>query len=122
MNLDSRLTGREEKRLPIMMEVKLAPVAGATSGPPERTITDNMSPHGIRVRSTCEWRLGEQAEIVPTKGGTPMRGEVVYCQKVAGGRFFVGLRFASSRVPWSILQRFNGLLLGDIFCAMRWKA
>ena len=30
MNLDSRLTGREEKRLPIMMEVKLAPVAGAT--------------------------------------------------------------------------------------------
>src|ERR1700746_3820793 len=122
MNLDSRLTGREEKRLPIMMEVKHAPVAGATSGAPERTITDNMSPHGIRVRSTCEWRLGGEAEIVSTEGGPAQRGGGGYCQKGEGGRCCVGLMFASSRVPWSILQRFNGLLLGDIFCAMRWKA
>jgi hypothetical protein len=119
MNSDRRLTGREEKRLPIMMEVNLAPIASANSGPPERTITDNISPHGVRVRSTCEWRLGEHAEIIPSKGGTPMRGEVVYCQKVENGRFFVGLKFAGSRVPWSILERFNGLLLADIFCAMR---
>ena len=101
-----------------MMEVKLAPVARADSGQPERTITDNISPHGVRVRSTSAWRLGEQAEIIPARGGTPMRGEVVYCQKVENGRFFVGLKFASSRVPWSVLQRFNGLLLADVFCAM----
>lgn len=104
-----------------MMEVKLAPVARADGEQPERTITDNISPHGVRVRSTCQWRLGEQAEIIPIKGGTPMWGEVVYCQKVENGRFFVGLKFASGRVPWSILERFNGLLLADIFCAMRWK-
>jgi PilZ domain len=104
-----------------MMEVKLAPVARANREQPERTFTDNISPHGVRVRSSCEWRLGEQAEIIPTKGETPMRGEVVYCQKVENGRFFVGLKFGSSSVPWSILQRFNGLLLADIFCAMRWK-
>ena len=104
-----------------MMEVKLAPVARANSGPPERTVTDNISSHGIRVRSACEWRPREQAEISPTKGGTPMRGEVVYCQKVENGRFFVGLKFTSSRLPWSMLQRFNGLLLADLFCAMRWK-
>jgi hypothetical protein len=104
-----------------MMEVKLAPVARTDGEQSERTITDNISPHGVRVRSTCEWRLGEQAEIIPIKGGTPMRGEVVYCQKVENGRFFVGLKFASSRVLWSVLERFNGLLLADIFCAMRWK-
>lgn len=104
-----------------MMELKLAPVARADGEQPERTITDNISPRGVRVRSTCQWRLGEQAEIIPIKGGTPMRGEVVYRQKVENGRFFVGLKFASSRVPWSILERFNGLLLADIFCAMRWK-
>ena len=121
MNSDRHLTGREERRLPIMMEVKLAPVARADGEQPERTITDNISPHGVRVRSTCQWRLGEQAEIIPIKGGTPMRGEVVYREKVENGRFFVGLKFASSRVPWSILERFNGLLLADIFCAMRWK-
>lgn len=105
-----------------MMEVKFAPVSGADQEQGERTITDNISPHGVRVRSTCEWRRGEQAEIIPIKEGTPMRGEVVYCQKVENGRFFVGLKFASSRVPWSILERFNGLLLADIFCAMRWKS
>jgi|SRR5215470_2348710 len=118
MNPGSHLTGREERRLPIMMEVKLA---RANGGQPERTITDNISPHGVRVRSTCQWRLGEQAEIIPTKEGTPMRGEVVYCQKVEDGRFFVGLKFGTSRVPWSMLERFNGLLLADLFCAMRWK-
>ena len=121
MNPDSHLTGREERRLPIMMEVKLVSVARANGEQPERTITDNISPHGVRVRSTCEWRLGEQAEIIPTKEGNPMRGEVVYCQKVENGRFFVGIKFETSRVPWSILQRFNGLLLADLFCAMRWK-
>jgi hypothetical protein len=118
---NSHLTGREERRLPIMMEVKLASVSRADGEQGERTITDNISPHGVRVRSTCEWRLGEQAEIIPIKGGTPMRGEVVYCQKVENDRFFVGLKFASSRIPRSILERFNGLLLADIFCAMRWK-
>ena len=119
MNPGSHLTGREERRLPIMMEVKLA---HANGGQPERTITDNISPHGVRVRSTCQWRLGEQAEIIPTKEGMPMRGEVVYCQKVEDGGFFVGLKFGTSRVPCSIPERFNGLLLADLFCAMRWKS
>lgn len=54
-----------------MMEVKLAPVARADGEQRERTITDNISPRGVRVRSTCQWRLGEQAEIIPIKGGTP---------------------------------------------------
>ena len=121
MKPDSHLTGREERRLPIMMEVKLVPIARANGEEAERTITDNISPHGVRVRTTCEWRLGEQAEIIPTKEGTPIRGEVVYCQKVGNHRFFVGIKFARSRVPWSILERFNGLLLADLFCAMRWK-
>ena len=101
MNPGSHLTGREERRLPIMMEVKLA---HANGGQPERTITDNISPHGVRVRSTCQWRLGEQAEIIPTKEGMPMQGEVVYCQKVEDGGFFVGLKFgtaASLGPSWS---------------------
>ena len=78
-----------------MMEVKLAPVARANREQPERTFTDNISPHGVRVRSTCEWRVGEWAEIIPTKGETPMQGEVVYCQKVENGFFFVGLSLTS---------------------------
>ena len=105
-----------------MMEVNLAP-SGRTNGDrSERTFTDNISPHGVRVHSTSAWQLGEEAEVAPMKGEPPMQGEVVYCQKISKDRFFVGLKFLRGPVPWSILTRFNGLLLADILAAMRWKS
>ena len=121
MGSDGRLNGREERRLPIMMEVNLAPPGRASVERCERTFTDNISPHGIRVQSSSAWRMGEQAEVIPMKGEIAMPGEVVYCQKVCSDRFFVGLRFREKQIPWSILQRFNGLTHTDILGAMRWS-
>ena len=120
MGSDHRLNGREERRLPIMMEVHLSPVARANDDRCERTFTDNISPHGIRMQSTSAWIDGEQADVTPKKGEVSMRGEVVYCQRVANNRFFVGFKFPQGHIPWSILQRFNGLVLTNIFGAMRW--
>jgi PilZ domain-containing protein len=120
MDEDRRFSGREERRLPIMMEVDLAPVERPSVERRERTYTDNISSHGVRVHSTGPWQRGEQAQITPVKGESSLRGEVVYCQKLGNDRFFVGLKFRQSRVPWSIFHRFNGLVLMDIFCAMRW--
>lgn len=54
------------------------------------------------------------------KGETAMLGEVVYCQKVRD-RFFLGLNFRQEHIPWSILQRFNGLTHTDILGTMRWS-
>jgi PilZ domain-containing protein len=119
METDNRLNGREERRLPIMMEVNLAPL-GRLSGESERTYTDNISAHGVRVHSTCAWQLGEQAEVIPMKGEVPVRGEVVYCQRVSKERFFVGFKFPHEHASWSILERFNGLVFTDLLCAMRW--
>ena len=119
MEKDSRLNGREERRLPIMMQVNLVPMARAR-GDSERTYTDNISAHGVRVHSTCAWQLGEQAEVIPVKGEIPVRGEVVYCQKVGKDRFFVGLKFPNDPVTWSILERFNGVVFTNTLCAMRW--
>jgi PilZ domain-containing protein len=119
MNPDSHLSGREERRLPIMMEVTLVPVGSRNVDRGERTFTDNISEHGIRVQSTSAWRMGEQAEVTPTKGEVSLRGEVVYCQKV-DGRFFVGLKSLRGQIPWSVLKRFNGLALTGILAAMRW--
>ena len=104
-----------------MMEVTLASVGAARGALRERTYTDNISSHGTRVNSTVPWQLGEQVEIAPTKGESAMQGEVVYCQKLGNGRFFVGLKFAQGRAPWSILQRFNGLAHTEILGAMRWS-
>jgi hypothetical protein len=120
MKSDDRLNGREERRLPIMLEVNVAPAGRVDGERRERTITDNISPRGVRVVCTSEWQHGEEAEIIPTKGGTPMLGEVVYCQRVENGRFFVGLKFTRGPVPWSILHRFNGLVLTGTLCAMKW--
>jgi len=109
-------TGRKEKRLPIIVAVTLAPVWPESIEKRERTYTDNISGHGVRVRATFPWQLGDEAEIAPAKGEQPMRGDVVYCQKLANGSFFIGLRF-DSHIPWSISQRFNGLLMMGVFCA-----
>ena len=121
MGSNGRLGGREERRLPIMMEVNLAPAGRASEERCERTFTDNISPHGIRLHSTAAWRMGERAEVTPMKGESSMLGEVVYCQRVRNDRFFVGLRFRDKHIPWSILQRFNGLTHTDILGAMRWS-
>jgi hypothetical protein len=120
MGSERRLSGREERRLPIMMQVDVAPLGCPRGERCEKTYTDNISPHGIRMHSTGPWQLGEQAEITPTNGEISMRGEVVYCQKAGKDRYFVGFKFAGDRMAWSILQRFNGLALTGILCAMRW--
>lgn len=102
-------TGRKERRFPIMVPVSLGPVSPAGIEKRERTFTDNISGYGARVRASCPWQLGEEAEIAPVRGEEPMRGEVVYCQKLAEETFFIGLRF-HSHIPWSVLQRFNGIV------------
>jgi hypothetical protein len=109
MYLDNILTGRKERRLPIMVVVWLAPGERVNGDRRERTYTDNVSTHGVRVRSTRAWQAGEQAEITPVKGEPPARGEAVYCQKVDDERYCVGFKFVQERVPWSVLQRFDGV-------------
>jgi hypothetical protein len=109
MYLDNRLEGRKERRIPIMVVVNLAPPKRVNAERQERTYTDNISAHGARVRSTYAWQFGEHAEISPVNGETPMRGEVVYCQRLDGDGFFVGVKFLESRISWSILQRFDGM-------------
>lgn len=121
MGSEDRLNGREERRLPIMMEVNLAPPGSANRERCERTFTDNISPHGLRLQSASSWRMGDQAEVTPMKGEVAMLGEVVYCQRIASDRFFLGLKFRDKHIPWAILQRFNGLTHTDILGAMRWS-
>ena len=105
---DDNLNGRKEKRLPIIVVVRLTPVQQAEEGY-ERTYTDNLSAHGLRVHSRRCWTPGEQVEIIPVKEQTPVRGEVVYCQKIDNHSFVAGFKFPQSRLTWSIWQRFDGV-------------
>jgi hypothetical protein len=104
----NNLTGRKERRLPIAVVVRLAALEQMSGESHERTHTDNISPHGVRVLSTRAWQPGQQAEIIPVKDEPPMRGEVVYCHRLDNGRFCIGVRFPHRRIPWSALQRYDG--------------
>jgi len=115
MHLDN-LSGRRERRLPIAVVVWLEVLQ--RDGPKEcekeheeyqKTYTDNLSAHGARVKSTHAWHPGEQAEITPLTEKSLVRAEVVYCQKLDDKRFLIGLKFPKGRVPWAILERFDGI-------------
>ena len=55
------------------------------------------------------WQPGEEAEVTPVNEILPVRGKVVYCEKFADGRNVVGIKFEGTRLPWRILERFDGI-------------
>ena len=103
------LDGRMEKRLPIITVVRLSRVPHLPTSEEERTYTDNLSPHGVRVFSRCFWRPGEKAQVVTLKEESTMRGEVIYCQKLDRDRFCIGLKFVERPIGWSTLCRYYGM-------------
>src|SRR5437899_9749419 len=60
MILDKNLTGRSEKRLPIMVVVRLSALADRRGEVEEQTYTDNLSSGGVRVCSLHRWQPGDQ--------------------------------------------------------------
>jgi hypothetical protein len=112
MRLDSLISGRTERRLPIILVVNVVPLDGPGVQRTQRTYTDNISPHGMRINSAFAWNPGEQAEVTPVQGGgAPMRGRAVYSQRLEDGRYFIGLHFPQAAIPWPILKRFDGVAL-----------
>lgn len=104
MHISRRLNGRVERRLPIIVAVRVSR-GGDLPATEELAYTDNVSLHGVRVVSTGSWQIGEHANIAPVKEGPAMNGEVVYCQSV-GDHFSVGFKFQEP-VTWSSLTRYQ---------------
>jgi hypothetical protein len=91
--------GRLEKRLIMSVPVYLASLGGPRAR--ERTVTENVSPHGARVISERSWRSGEEALIAPLTGEFPQVGTVVYSRrKNGGGCFCLGVEFLDRSVKW----------------------
>jgi len=91
--------GRLEKRLTLSVPVFLASFGEPRAR--ERTVTENVSPHGARVISQRPWRSGEKALIAPLTGEFPQVGTVVYSRhKNGGGRFCLGVEFPDRSVKW----------------------
>jgi hypothetical protein len=89
--------GRVEKRLATSVPVHL--VSSSHAHVPERTFTENVSPHGARIISQRSWCSGEEAVIVP-RGGFAQVGRVVYCGAQTSGRFCLGVEFRGLSIKW----------------------
>jgi hypothetical protein len=67
----------------------------------ERTLTENVSPHGARVLMEREWRPGQQVMVISSKEGVWARRQIVYCEVLAESRFAVGLELSVRVEPWA---------------------
>jgi len=106
--LDYGPSGRMERRLPIIVVVRLAPAANvATDG--EKTFTDNISPHGARIFSKHAWQPGDVVQITPLNQDAAS-ASVIYSQPLPDNRFSIGVKFQDHAVAWSVFQRYDGLL------------
>ncbi|PYT65784.1 MAG: hypothetical protein DMG39_28320 [Acidobacteria bacterium] len=104
---NNRFTGREEKRLPFQIAVKLAPAESASAERVEKAYVANISGRGACVYAHQPWQPGEQVAITPPVREVPLRGEVIYCQKLEDGRFVVGLKFQRNPQLASIMQEWK---------------
>ena len=80
--------GRIEKRLTMSVSVYLASLSEPRAR--ERTVTENVSPHGARVTSKRSWRSAEEVLIAPLAGEFPHVGRIVYCEAKTGGALLPG--------------------------------
>jgi hypothetical protein len=111
MPLDNTLSGRMERRLPIIVVVRLAQAENSDADKEERTYTDNISPRGARLFSIRSWQPGDLVRIAP-RDEAPAFGNVVYCQPLADGRFIVGVSFRDRPITWSAMHRYDGSQTG----------
>jgi len=109
MPQDQAFNGRVEKRLPIIVVVRLAHLERTSNnGIEEWTYTDNISARGARVFSRRFWPLGEEITVTPYEE-EPTCGSVVYCERLADGRYFIGVKFKDHPVTWSAIRRYGGI-------------
>jgi hypothetical protein len=108
--LDHELSGRTERRLPIIVVVRLAHCESAgIYGEEERTYTDNISTRGARVFSKNLWHLGDVVRVTPLDGDSTC-GKVIYCLRLPDDRYSIGVKFHSNYVKWAAVQRYESFI------------
>src|SRR5712664_2119167 len=96
-----RSDGRSERRVPKILAAEL--LRPDESVPKEMAFTENVSPRGVRVTTAQRWQPGTRVLLTFPQNGIQFQGRIVYCQRVAGGNFCVGLE-----LPWQV-QRWQML-------------
>jgi len=84
---------RAERRMEVMMSGRLA--AAGSDPTREWVAIKNISGHGARIISSRHWQVQQPVLLAETVGEQHLDAVVVYCQRLAGDRYAVGLKFTS---------------------------
>lgn len=91
-------SGRLEKRIRLEIPVQIFSVQDPSKM--ERTITENVCSLGVRILTRVAKELNERLMFNSLAGDLQRLTRVVYCQRLPGGRFGVGLQFEGETVKW----------------------
>ncbi len=92
-------SGRLEKRIRLAVPVEIFSPQNPAEA--ERTTTENVCSLGIRILTQQARDSNERLMISSLVGDVRTLARVVYCQRLADGRFGVGLQFQGRTVNWS---------------------
>jgi len=84
-------SGRLEKRIRLAAPVEISSLQNQAAT--ERTTTENFCSLGMRILTQRARELNERLWIRSLDGDLRTLARVVYCQRLPGGRFGVGLQF-----------------------------
>ena len=83
--------GRGERRARRMAPVQLTRLEQPEAA--ERVLSENVSSLGMRVVGKQRWQPGETLVVISLTRDFRLPARVVYCQRLASGRFATGLEF-----------------------------
>lgn len=64
-------------------------------------LTENVSAHGARVLMGQKLQPGQRLLVTSPKEGVRLQARIVYCERVAAGRFAAGLELTGRAEPWA---------------------
>lgn len=98
MNDTRHSDGRIEKRQSMSVPVYLGSLEDPRA--PERTLTENVSPHGARMLSKRPWRPGEESIVTSLSGEFSLIARVIHCSRITRNCFRLGMEFPDRVVNW----------------------
>jgi len=91
-------SGRLEKRTRLAVPVSICSLKEPAAG--ERSTTENICSLGLRVLVRYARELNERVLIKSANGELHADARVVYCERLADGRFALGLEFHGEATSW----------------------
>src|SRR5258706_11373197 len=90
--------GRLEKRIRLAVQVQ---IVGSGRQEAERTTTENVCAHGVRVLARRPLQPMEQLLLIAAAGDQRTQASVIYCERLPDGLFAAGLQIHGKPLDWS---------------------